>query len=186
MGWITKYELFGKVNLSTEYLNNKKFENIILRFQGSKKDKIRYELIMEDLKDLKNKEELLNKYKIMHKEASERLEIAQNQLAAAFYILSENIVKYTKFNLIDHEDTIQEAVMTCFEKIDRFNPTKGKAFCYSTTICINVLRQIYRTAKNYEELKKKFLDYKMSQNNNLFKNNSKDKDTNNNDRDTTI
>ena len=37
--------------MSTEYLNNKTFEVMICKFQGSKRNKARYELILEDLKD---------------------------------------------------------------------------------------------------------------------------------------
>ena len=83
----------------------------------------------------------------------------QRQLAMAFYTLSENIVRYAKFNLIDQDDAIQEGVMICFEKIDRFDPQKGKAFNYMTTCILNHFRQMYRTARNYNELKKRYLDF---------------------------
>jgi len=80
-------------------------------------------------------------------------------LAIAFYTLSENIVRYAKFNLIDPDDAVQEGVVICFEKIDRFDPRKGKAFNYMTTCILNHFRQLYRTARNYNELKKKFHDF---------------------------
>src|SRR5690606_33927224 len=88
---------------------------------------------------------------------------SQKELANAFYTLSENIVRYAKFNLIDQDDAIQEGVMICFEKIDRFDPQKGKAFNYMTTCILNHFRQLYRTARNYNELKKKYLDFMQSQ-----------------------
>jgi hypothetical protein len=50
-------------------------------------------------------------------------------------------------------------VMICFEKIDRFDPRKGKAFNYMTTCILNHFRQLYRTARNYNELKKKYLKH---------------------------
>jgi DNA-directed RNA polymerase specialized sigma subunit len=84
---------------------------------------------------------------------------SQDELAVAFYTLSENIVRYAKFNLIDQDDAIQEGVMICFEKIDRFDPKKGKAFNYMTTCILNHFRQLYRTARNYNELKRKYLDF---------------------------
>lgn len=83
----------------------------------------------------------------------------QQKLTTAFYLLSENIVRYRKFNLIDPDDQIQEGVMICFQKADGFNPDKGKAFNYMTTCIINHLRQLYRTARNYNELKKKYHDH---------------------------
>ena len=88
---------------------------------------------------------------------------SQQELATAFYILSENIVKYAKFNLIDQDDAVQEGVMICFEKIDRFDPKKGKAFNYMTTCILNHFRQLYRTARNYNELKRKYLEFIQSQ-----------------------
>ena len=44
----------------------------------------------------------------------------------------------------------------CFEKINRFDPRKGKAFNYMTTCILNHFRQLYRSARNYNELKKRY------------------------------
>ena len=153
--------------MSTEYLNNKTFEVMICKFQGSKRNKARYELILEDLKDKrkrKNKRKAntkednksLNQNVKLYDQASQDYSDSQVDLANAFYKLSENIVRYAKFNLIDVDDAIQEGVMICFEKIDRFDPQKGKAFNYMTTCILNHFRQLYRTARNYNELKKKY------------------------------
>jgi DNA-directed RNA polymerase specialized sigma subunit len=57
------------------------------------------------------------------------------------------------------DDAIQEGVLICFEKIDRFDPRKGKAFNYMTTCILNHYRQLYRSARNYNELKKKYMVY---------------------------
>ena len=84
---------------------------------------------------------------------------SKQDLALAFYTLSENIVNYARFNLIDPDDAVQEGVMICFEKIDRFDSRKGKAFNYMTTCILNHFRQLYRTARNYNELKRKYLRY---------------------------
>ena len=80
----------------------------------------------------------------------------QQQLAAAFYLLSENIANWAKFSGIDIDDAIQEGVLICFEKIDRFDPRKGKAFNYMSTCILNHYRQLYRGARNYNELKKRY------------------------------
>jgi|GEM_PF-2055842 len=156
--------------MSREYLNNRAFETIICTFQQSKKYKNRYGLIIEEIKETisrKHKrkvesvwnERLLASNLLRHQEALAAYEESQQQLASAFYTLSENIVRYAKFNLIDADDAIQEGVMICFEKIDRFNPEKGKAFNYMTTCILNHFRQLYRTARNYNELKKKYHDF---------------------------
>lgn len=159
--------------MGVEYLNNKVFENIIKKFQISKREKAKYELIINDLttskynidqrrrnkKQGKRLTELLqtksSEYKGVHTEFIQ----SQNDLTTAFYTLSENIVKYAKFQFIDDDDAIQEGVVICFEKIDRFDPDKGKAFNYMTTCILNHFRQLYRTARNYQELKKRYLTY---------------------------
>lgn len=155
---------------STEYLNNKVFESVIAKFQKAKKDKARYELIIEDLKDTTVRKSIrqastewdnrmLSKASSAYHMSICDHDESQGQLAAAFYTLSENIVKYARFNLIDADDAVQEGVMICFEKIDRFDPRKGKAFNYMTTCILNHFRQLYRTARNYNELKKRYHDF---------------------------
>ena len=147
--------------MATEYLNNKVFEGNIVKFQQLKRDKTRYEFILDDLNISKNKPNF-NKIDLLTKKQTEYEQImrdytaAQNILATSFLLLSENIIRYRKFNLVDVDDAIQEFVMILFDKIDRFNPDKGKAFSYATQILINNYRQLYRSARNYNELKKKY------------------------------
>ena len=150
--------------MSTEYLNNKTFEKLIVKFQSSKREKVKYQLLVEDIKQTEIRTIKREKYKKpepwfnvekKYTLLSLNYQDVQKELAIAFYTLSENIVRYAKFNLIDQDDAIQEGVMICFEKIDRFDPQKGKAFNYMTTCILNHFRQMYRTARNYNELKKK-------------------------------
>ena len=160
--------------MSREYLNNRAFESIISTFQRSKRLRSRYELILEDIQgrikrkrkrgkttDLDRKLLKINQIKLS--QIASEYDESERLLAAAFYTLSENIVRYAKFNLIDQDDAIQEGVVICFEKIDRFNPDKGKAFNYMTTCILNHFRQLYRTARNYNELKKKYHDFLQQQ-----------------------
>jgi DNA-directed RNA polymerase sigma subunit (sigma70/sigma32) len=152
--------------MANEYLNNRTFESIIQSFQYHKRQKAKYEMIMVDLKQ--THERRVSKYKDEdkkapleeneqnHKDATVNYKGFQEQLAYAFYILSENIANYAKFNGIDIDDAIQEGVLICFEKIDRFDPRKGKAFNYMTTCILNHFRQLYRSARNYNELKKRY------------------------------
>jgi DNA-directed RNA polymerase specialized sigma subunit len=158
--------------MATEYLNNKNFEKIISKFQEAKRERAKYEMIIEDIMATEARTAKRNKYQkpeswVLTQAAfevvSKRFIDAQKELATAFYTLSENIVRYAKFNLIDQDDAIQEGVMICFEKIDRFDPAKGKAFNYMTTCILNHFRQLYRTARNYNELKKKYHDFMQTQ-----------------------
>lgn len=119
--------------MSVEYLNNKAFEAIICRFRRAKKN---------------------------IKRNPKEFDQAQIELAAAFYTLAKNIIRAFKFQLVDKDDALQEGVMICFEKLHRFDPNyhgpggkKATAFNFCTTIILNHYRQLYRTAKNYNELK---------------------------------
>ena len=158
--------------MATEYLNNKSFEKLIFRFQKAKKDFLKYKLFLEDISQTEEKMIGNSKYsspKVWQTVKEENIGVCseyrevQDLLAIAFYTLSQNIVRYAKFNLIDQDDAIQEGVMICFEKIDRFDAQKGKAFNYMTTCILNHFRQQYRTARNYNELKRKYLDFAISQ-----------------------
>jgi DNA-directed RNA polymerase specialized sigma subunit len=142
--------------MSNEYLNNKNLEKIILLFQKTKRDKSLYGFLSQDLKERKITSEIIDKRLL---ESSIHFTDIQKNLAHAFYILSSNIVRYAKFSLIDQDDAIQEGVLVCFEKLDKFDPRVGKAFNYMTTCILNHFKQLYRSAKNYNELKKKYQDF---------------------------
>jgi hypothetical protein len=156
--------------MATEYLNNKDFEKIIFDFQKLKRDLDRLRMIMEDQQDAiarKSKRKantdwnlsLLDSSTREHLTASEEYDLIKQRLATAFYVLSDNLVRYAKFHLIDADDALQEGVVICFEKVDRFVPKKGRAFNYMTTCILNHFRQLYRSARNYNELKKKYHDF---------------------------
>lgn len=165
-----------------EYLNNKVFEKMINQFQNSKREKSKLALLMEEIKDTilrkKIRKVKSTENKNMLKEKETQLasvsfdhEDCKNKLAVAFFTLSENIVRYAKFQLIDSDDAVQEGVMICFDKIDRFDSRKGKAFNYMTTCILNHFRQLYRTSRNYNELKKRYLNHiQILEGNSSFKN----------------
>ncbi len=154
--------------MANEYLNNKNFEILISEFIKIKKNKVKFETLLEEIKDTEKRtskrdnfvrpeswDVIEREYKFYFDKYNE----LKAQLTTAFYLLSENIVRYRKFNLIDSDDAVQEGVLICFEKVDRFDPSKGKAFNYMTTCIINHFRQLYRTARNYNELKKKYQNH---------------------------
>lgn len=150
--------------MSNEYINNKKFESIIEEFQSHKKEKRKFELILGDLeksaelrKDPTNS--TLLSYKAKFIEAASNYDKFQSDLAFAFHKLSQNIATYARFNTIDIDDAVQEGILICFDKIDKFDKNKGKAFNYMTTCILNHFRQIYRGNRNYNEFKKKYHDF---------------------------
>lgn len=73
----------------------------------------------------------------------------QAELEMYFDVLASAIVKYTRFKNIGltRDEQIKELVQISFAKVNRFNPCKGKAFNYFTTVMINQLRQLYRKHK---------------------------------------
>ncbi len=125
--------------MSIEYLNNRVFEELIQNFK---------------------------KYQKTRKKKPSDFSKAEHQLAEAFYILADNIVRAFKFQLIERDDMMQEGVLICFEKLHCFDPNfvtesgnKSKAFNYFTTCTLNHFRQLYRTAKNYKQLKERFFEF---------------------------
>jgi DNA-directed RNA polymerase specialized sigma subunit len=171
--------------MANEYLNNKTFESIIQAFQFHKREKWRFEMILTDYEQTykrrseKYKDELkkplLQTTKMEYQASCNSYKDYQNQLAYAFYILSENIANYAKFSGIDIDDAIQEGVLICFEKIDRFDPRKGKAFNYMTTCILNHYRQLYRSARNYNELKKRYHTFLQDRFESIFLRNGKER-----------
>jgi hypothetical protein len=82
------------------------------------------------------------------------------ELSRILIILTENIIKYFgKINWIDPEEVLQECVTFAFEKADRFDHKKGKAFNFFTTIILGHMRQLYRSQKPYPELKQKYEEF---------------------------
>jgi DNA-directed RNA polymerase specialized sigma subunit len=170
--------------MANEYINNKTFESVIHGFQFFRRQKLKYELIISDLKETNDrrkkkykdnlKKEKLEENEKLYKESCDRHKDFQNQLAYAFYILSENIANYAKFSGIDIDDAIQEGVLICFEKINRFDARKGKAFNYMTTCILNHFRQLYRSARNYNELKKRYQNFMSDKFDTIFIRNGKE------------
>jgi DNA-directed RNA polymerase specialized sigma subunit len=176
--------------MANEYLNNKTFESIIQLFQFHKREKERYQMMVNDYEETHNrrlikhkdeaKKEKLDLISAKHNESFANFKDYQNQLAYAFYILAQNITNYAKFSGIDVDDAVQEGVLICFEKIDRFDPRKGKAFNYMTTCILNHYRQLYRSARNYNELKKKYMVYLSDKFDSVITRNGKERSQNNN------
>ena len=160
--------------MPTEYLNNKDLEVIIFNFQKVKSRKLLLKDIIENYLSDSNYVGLDEKNEIISYEECSCMLIKvereydelKDLLAEAFFKLSDSLTKYTKFSNIDPDDAIQEGVMICFDKIDRFNPNyfgkdgkKSKVFNYLTTCVLNHLRQMYRTSRNYHEFKTKYHDH---------------------------
>ena len=79
----------------------------------------------------------------------------------ALWLLAKNVLKYVKFKgikraLKNRTNTYSRLVAFSFIKIERFDPTKGRAFNFFTTIMLSWLRQEYMTRFRYSDLKAKY------------------------------
>lgn len=118
--------------MKVEYLNNKEFEELIKKY---------------------------NHVKNTLGETSVEYRLLRDDLAINFYKITQNIMRKFRFENVDKDDALQEGVLICFEKLHRFDSDKGKAFNFFSTISINHFRQLYRTAKSYNDLKSKYFDH---------------------------
>lgn len=103
----------------------------------------------------KDFEKLIKKYLRSKKDKE-----VKEEITLCFYLLSDSIMKWSNFKFIDRDDALQEGVLICLDKINKFNPDRGKAFNWFTTIILNHYRQLYRTAKNDINLKKRYIERK--------------------------
>lgn len=152
--------------MGNEYLNNAKFEAIIEAFQMSKRKKLQYQLIIDDLQETHQRKlkvyndahklELLTAQKECYEDICRDFNEYREKLAYAFYLIASNLATYRRYTGVDIDDATQEGVLTCFEKVDKFDRRKGKAFAYMTTCVDNQYRQMYRSTKNHNELKKRY------------------------------
>jgi len=73
--------------------------------------------------------------------------INEEMLRIVFRLLAEELFKNMK---VSKEQFIHEAVYVCMEKLDKYDPTVGKAFNYFTTIMLCSFRQIKALQKRLE------------------------------------
>ena len=89
--------------MATEYLNNKTFESLIVKFQFVKKQRVKYQMLMDDIIGTHQRTMKRGKYQKPDtwtttenefRVISSKFQESQDELAIAFYTLSENIVRY--------------------------------------------------------------------------------------------
>lgn len=111
------------------------------------------------------KEQLLNYVKIKElvgqratKQRRKRLAVAGDALARSVMLIARGFNSRYKIlkDDADEDDFVQDAVITLLAKAQRFDPEKGRAFNYVTTILHNLALCNSRTGSNYEKLKHSF------------------------------
>lgn len=147
-----------------DYIDNNELTARIIRFREQEVIHARLMMMMFSPSMISENYRNFEEFEEDYKDCNRRCDQCRADLAGDFYLLASNILKYTiksygKPCFLDEEDQIQEGVMICFEKLPKFNPQFGKAFNYLTTCVIHHFQQLYRTNKNYHDLKIKFRDY---------------------------
>tara|TARA_R110002110_G_scaffold150953_4_gene343053 strand:- start:452 stop:808 length:357 start_codon:yes stop_codon:yes gene_type:complete len=79
----------------------------------------------------------------------------EDELMGLFDLLITNIIESFKFN-IDRDDAKQECFLLILKTLKNFQPSKGSAFNYFTTVIVNNLKLLYTKNKKYE---KKITEY---------------------------
>lgn len=78
-------------------------------------------------------------------------------LATLLLKLACQIHKYANINTTMTPKILQKhMVFACLENINKYNPEKGKAFNYFTTIMLNFLKKEYKIWHNRQSLAKKY------------------------------
>ena len=74
----------------------------------------------------------------------------ETELISLFDLLITNILESFKFK-IDKDDAKQECFLLVLKTLKNFNPSRGSAFNYFTTVIVNNLKLIYTKNKKYAE-----------------------------------
>jgi DNA-directed RNA polymerase specialized sigma subunit len=86
----------------------------------------------------------------------------ENELIEKLDLLISNIIHTFKFK-IDPDDAKQECFVLAFKILKNFEPKKGSAFNYFTTVFVNQLKLLYTKNKKYMEKILKYQEIKSPQ-----------------------
>ena len=74
----------------------------------------------------------------------------EEELMDLFDLLITNIIESFKFS-IDKDDAKQECFLLILKTLTNFQPSKGSAFNYFTTVIVNNLKLLYTKNRKYEK-----------------------------------
>lgn len=79
--------------------------------------------------------------------------IINDELARAFLVMANEIFDWQKINNLIKEEASNEAAFVCMRKAKScFDPARGSAFPYFTTVIVNYYRQQMRSQKSYTKM----------------------------------
>ena len=79
----------------------------------------------------------------------------EEELFAMFDLLVSNVMGAFNFD-VDPEDAKQDCFVLILKTLQNFNPEKGSAFNFFTTVIVNNLKLVYTKDKKYAEKIKAF------------------------------
>ena len=79
----------------------------------------------------------------------------EEELFAMFDLLISNVMGAFNFD-VDPEDAKQDCFVLILKTLQNFNPEKGSAFNFFTTVIVNNLKLVYTKDKKYAEKIKAF------------------------------
>lgn len=74
----------------------------------------------------------------------------EDELMNMFYTLISKIISGFTFN-VDNEDANQECMLLIVKTLNTFDPERGSAFNFFTTLIINSLKRMYTKNKRYNQ-----------------------------------
>ena len=81
----------------------------------------------------------------------------EEELMDLFDLLITNIIESFKFS-IDKDDAKQECFLLILKTLKNFQPSKGSAFNYFTTVIVNNLKLLYTKNKKYDKKISEYTD----------------------------
>ena len=82
----------------------------------------------------------------------------EDELMGLFDLLITNIIESFKFN-IDKDYAKHECFLLILKTLKNFQPSKGSAFNYFTTVIVNNLKLLYTKNKKYEKKITEYIDH---------------------------
>lgn len=76
--------------------------------------------------------------------AREKGSPVSGELAQCFALIAFNLFRAFKMDRVEQDEAIQEGVLICILKVDRYEIGRAPAFNFFTTCILNQWRQLYR------------------------------------------
>lgn len=115
-----------------EYLNNNKFTAAIIAYRSAVEADAERRLRRKNCPELP------------------ALTVAKAELWGMINLLCDRLWQAKRTYRLDRDDAVQDAMIHAIEKLPNFDPAKGKAFVWFTTVILNFYRAEFNRRKDYQ------------------------------------